>query len=146
VDPRDFLDTAKGLLKSDSPANCRSVFNRSYYAAYNVGVSLLEEAGIPIKKNASGHGELDKYLANCGINEIKEAQTKLSFLASQRIRADYRLNEKAVEKHTNAEKAFLSSKSIIEVFTQFDSNDGEEEIFRGVNAYNEKIKTASKHS
>lgn len=146
MNPRDFLDTAKELLEKDNPANCRSVFNRSYYAAYNVGVNLLEDAGITIKKNASGHGEVSKYLGNCGIREIKEAQSKLSILAGQRIKADYRLSEKVVEKSQNAEKALLTSGKIIEAFTIFSSNDGKEKIFQGVNAYNKTIKSASKHS
>jgi hypothetical protein len=146
VNPRDFLDTAKGLLEKDNPPNCRSVFNRSYYAAYNVGVNLLEDAGITIKKNATGHGEVNKYLGNCGIREIKEAQSRLSILASQRIRADYRLSEKPVEKLENAKKALLTSERIIDTFALFDSNDGKEKIFRGVNAYNEIIKSAGKHT
>ena len=143
MNPRDFLDTAKCLLETDTPANYRSIFNRSYYAAYNVGVNLLEDAGIAIKKNASGHGEVNNYLGNCGITEIKKAQSKLSSLASQRIKADYRLGEKAVEKHANAEKALLTAESIVEALSQFDSNDGKEKIRDAVNAYNEKIKSAS---
>jgi len=146
VDPRDFFDTAKGLLERDTPANCRSVFNRSYYAAYNVGVNLLEDAGITINKNAAGHGEISKYLGNCGIKEIKEAQSKLSMLAGQRIKADYRLGERTVESLENAKKALLTSERIIEALTQFDSNDGKEKILYGVNAYNEKIRSASKRS
>lgn len=143
MNPKDFLDTAKGLLERDNPANCRSVFNRSYYAAYNVGVNLLKDAGISIVKNASGHGEVTRYLGNCGIREIKEAQSKLLNLASQRIKADYRMDVKAVEKIENAKKALLISKMIIDVFAQFDSDDGKEKIRDAVNAYNEKIKSAS---
>jgi hypothetical protein len=143
VNPREFLETAKGLLKRDNPANCRSVFNRSYYAAYNVGVNLLRDAGIAVVKNASGHKEVGNYLGNCGIKEIIEAQSKLSILASQRIKADYRMGEKPVEKIENARKALMTSESIIKVFTQFDSNDGKEKICNAINAYNEKIRSAS---
>lgn len=146
MNPKDFLDTARGLLETDSPANCRTVFNRSYYAAYNVGVNLLENAGITIKKSAAGHGEINNYLGNCGIREIEEAQSKLSILASDRIKADYRLNEKAVEKPKNAEKALLRSEGIVEILALYDSNDGKEKILRGVDAYNETIKSASKRN
>ena len=145
MNPRDFLDTAKNLLERDNPANCRSVFNRSYYAAYNVGVNLLRDAGITVVKNASGHKEVGNYLGNCGIQEIIEAQSKLSTLASQRIRADYRLGVKAVEKLENAKKALLTSERIIEALELFDSNDGKTKLLSGVNAYIEKIKSASKH-
>ena len=145
MNPKDFLDTAKGLLERDNPANCRSVFNRSYYAAYNIGVNLLEDAGITIKKNSTGHGEVNNYLGNCGIREIEEAQSKLSALGSQRIKADYRLGEKAVEKPKNAQKALLRSERIIEALELFDSKDGKIELLSGVNAYIEKIKSASKH-
>jgi len=94
MDPKDFLKVAKNLLKNDSPANCRTVFNRSYYAAYNVGVDLLVDAGISITKNASGHGQVNNYLGNCGVRKIEEIQSKLTILANQRIKADYRLNER----------------------------------------------------
>ncbi len=146
MNPRDFLDTAKDLLEKDSPANCRSVFNRSYYAAYNVGVNLLEDAGVTITKNATGHGQVRNYLGNCGIREIKEAQSRLSMLASERNKADYRLKVKTVEKLENAKKALITSERIIDAFAQFDSNDGKEKIFRGVNDYNKTIRSAAKQT
>ena len=83
MNPRDFLDTAKDLLAKDGPANCRSVFNRSYYAAYNVGVNLLEDSGITITKNAKGHGQVRNYLGNCGIKEIEEAESWVKSLNIQ---------------------------------------------------------------
>lgn len=144
MNPRDFLNTAKGLLERDNPANCRSIFNRSYYAAYNVGVNLLKNAGIPINENATGHGQVKNYLGNCDIQEIKEAQSKLSSLSSQRIRADYRLCEKSVEKRANAEKALLTAESIIESLDKFDSNDGKQKIRDAVDIYNQKINAAAK--
>ena len=144
MDPRDFLKTAKNLLKNDRPANCRTVFNRSYYAAYNVGVDLLEDSGIRINKNATGHGQVNNYLGNCGVREIEEIQSKLTNLANQRIKADYRLSERTVEKIKNAEKAVMTSEDIIKTFELFYSNTGKKKISNGIKVYNQKIKTAGK--
>lgn len=144
MDPRNFLQTAKSLLKDDTPANCRTVFSRSYYAAYNIGVELLESAGITIAKNATGHGQVNNYLGNCGIKEVEEIQSKLTNLASQRIRADYRLDKKPVEKIDNAKKALITSEMIIKTLESYDSNSGKKRILDGIKDYDRKIKSASK--
>jgi len=135
MNPRDFLQIAKDLLKIDEPAKCRTAFNRSYYAAYNVGVYLLEEAGIRISKSYSGHHELNDRLGNCGIKMLEEAQSKLANLGSQRIKADYRMNDSRVEKINNAQKVIKTSENIIQVFDSYASNSGKKKIEEGVKKY-----------
>jgi len=135
MDPKDFLQIAKNLLKSDKPANCRTAFNRSYYAAYNVGVYLLEEAGIRIRKSYAGHRELNDYLGNCGIKMLEQAQSKLVNLGSQRIKADYRMDDSRVEKINNAQKAIKTSENIIQAFDSYASNSGKKKIAEGVKKY-----------
>ena len=105
MDPRDFVQIARDILGNNVPANCRTAFNRSYYAAYHVGVELIEEAGVKIDRNAQGHNQVTKYFNNCGVNDLVVAQQKLVNLYSDRIKADYRLNHKSVEKIANAKKA-----------------------------------------
>ena len=139
MDPRDFLQIARDILGNDKPANCRTAFNRSYYAAYHVGVELIEEAGVKIDRNAQGHNQVTRYFNNCGVNDLVVAQQKLVNLYSDRIKADYRLNHKSVEKIANAKKALKTSEDIIKTFDSFASNSEKQKIAKGINNYLNKI-------
>ena len=139
MDPRDFLQIASILLGNDEPANCRTAFNRSYYAAYHVGVELLEQAGVKISQSTEGHNQVKRYFNNCGVNDLVVAQQKLVNLYSDRIKADYRLNHKSVEKIANAKKALKTSENIIKTFDSFASKSQKQKIARGINNYLNKI-------
>ncbi len=144
MDPRNFLQVAKDLLKKDTPANCRSVFNRSYYSAYNVCVDLLKGVGIKVSESSAGHGQVNNYLGNCGIRVIEEAQSKLANLMSERIKADYKMNITTVEKNTNAQKATITAENIINTLDSYIESSGVEIFKEGVEAYIKKINSASK--
>lgn len=146
MDPKDFLTIAKDLLKKDEVVNYRTAFNRSYYAAYNMAVILLKKSGVNILENATGHGQVNKYLGNCGISDLKEAQSKLTNLNGDRIRADYRLKNKTVEKKTNAFKAVSNAESIIKTFDRHSSQEKRQKIAEGIKIYNNNISSASKSS
>jgi len=139
MDPIDFLSVAKDLLKKNKPIYCRTAINRSYYAAYNVAVNLLEKSDVIIPKSGTGHGVVGKYLGNCGIKALEEAQSKLSFLYSDRIKADHRLTNKAVEKKDNALKAVLNSEILIKTFDRYNSKEKRKKILEGIEIYNQKI-------
>lgn len=146
MDPREFIGTAKHLLEKSGAANCRTAFSRSYYAAYNVGVELLEGAGIRIKKTSMGHEEVSVYLNQCGINELAETQSKLGNLRTKRIKADYRLDDRGVESIKNAGHAIKRSEQIIRTLDSYSSNSWKKKIAEGVETYNNKIRSASKAS
>ena len=135
MEPREFFFIAKDLLRTKKPAYCRTAINRSYYAAYNVAVGLLEKSGVEVSKSAAGHGEVNKYLSNCGLRDIEEAQTKLTNLAGQRIKADYRLNDNFAEKAKNAEKAVRTAESILKTFDLHSSNSDTKTIANGILKY-----------
>lgn len=144
MDPRDFLQIARDILGNDKPANCRTAFNRSYYAAYHVGVELLEQAGVQISRSTQGHQQVKLYFNNCGVKVLEEAQQKLVNLYGDRIKADYRLNHKGVEKIVNAKKALKTSENIIKTFDSFTSNSEKKKIAKGIGNYLKKINSASK--
>jgi len=139
MDPIDFLIIGKDLLKKDKPVNCRTAINRSYYAAYNVAVNLLGKSGVIVPKSGAGHGKVGKCLGNCGIKSLEEAQSKLSNLYSDRIKADYRLTNKAVEKKANAFKAVFRSEELIKTFDKYNSKEKRKKISEGIKIYNQKI-------
>ncbi len=139
MDPIDFLSVAKDLLKKDKPIYCRTAINRSYYAAYNVAVNLLEKSDVFIPKSGPGHGVVGRYLGNCGIIALEETQSKLSFLYSDRIKADYMMTDKSVEKKDNALKAVLRSEIIIKTFDRYNSKEKRKKILEGIEIYNQKF-------
>jgi hypothetical protein len=143
MNPRDFLQTAKDLLKSDKPAACRTAFNRSYYAAYNVGVDLLEKSGHKVSRTAKAHNKVTTYLNNCAIQELVEAQQKLVNLYSDRIKADYQLWPSHVEKINNAKLAVKRAEIVIQTFDSYSSASARQRIAKGINSYKHKIKSVS---
>jgi len=139
MDPTDFLQIAKDLLRTNKAANCRTAFNRSYYAAYNVAVNLLEAADIRITRSSHGHEDVKRYLNNSGIQDLIEAQQKLVNLSNERIRADYRLKCKYVEKIDNAKKAVLRAEAIIQELNSHSSNSEKKKIKKAVDTYKQAV-------
>jgi len=144
MDPRDYLQIARNILKVDKPANCRTVFNRAYYAAYNVGFVYLKDADMPINTGPGGHGDVNNFFQNCGIGDLKVAYQKLLNLYSNRIHADYHLNKKKVEKIDNAKMALEQAKSIINITDLYFSGPERKKVVKGLNIYKQKISSASK--
>ena len=144
MNPRDYLHIARNILKVDKPANCRTVFNRAYYAAYNVGFVYLKNAGIPISTGPGGHGEVSYCFQNCGIQDLEVAYQKLSNLHSDRISADYYLNNRKVEKINNAKMALKKAESIIKTTDLYSSGSKRKKVVKGINIYKQKIASASK--
>ena len=138
MEGRNFIDTAKILLKKDSPANYRTAFSRAYYASYNTGVELFEKAGITIIEGPGGHEQVSRYLQNCGIQELAEVGSKIGTLYTDRIKADYRLNNNIVEKRINATLAVAMAETIINSLDLHFSNSATE-IRKGIEEYNDKI-------
>jgi uncharacterized protein (UPF0332 family) len=144
MNPRDYLQIARDILRVDKPANCRTVFNRAYYAAYNVGFVYLKSAGMPISEGPGGHGDVNNYFQNCGVEDLKVAYQKLSNLYSDRIHADYRLNKKNVERIDNAKMALKKAECIIKITDLYSSGAKRKKAIKGLNIYKQKISPASK--
>ena len=79
MEPQEFYDLALKLCKGKYPAEFRTAINRAYYFVYHSSVEFLEdlECGIRIPMSGSGHGEVLKYLGNCGDKGIIMASSQL---------------------------------------------------------------------
>jgi hypothetical protein len=98
MDPRDFHRLAKELCAGAAgPAELRCAVGRAYYASFNVAAAALGAWGFPITRNASGHGEVLRYLGNCGDPDLIAVGHKLAMLRSRRNAADYDLSAADVE-------------------------------------------------
>jgi uncharacterized protein (UPF0332 family) len=88
---KDFLQVAVQLASQASEPHWRSATSRAYYAAFHVAREALEQNGVHIPENATGHERVIRCLNNAQDIELAKAAANLGTLRSSRITADYRL-------------------------------------------------------
>jgi hypothetical protein len=67
MDAHDFLKLATELSRRGRAADLRSAVGRAYYAVFNVAAEMLRGWNIPVTRNASAHGEIQRYLDKSGM-------------------------------------------------------------------------------
>jgi hypothetical protein len=115
MDPRDFHSLAVRLCSAPtgSPAEFRTAIGRSYYAVFNVAADHLRQQGFSIGKGAAAHGEVQKCLMNSADPAVIAVGTELSFLHTNRNRADYHLAPSDVDKGVNARRIVNNAGRVI---------------------------------
>jgi uncharacterized protein (UPF0332 family) len=124
VDPRDFLTLAKKLIEEPdpSPAKCRTVIGRSYYAAFNVVAALVAELRIPLDKNKESHKQVMDLVVESKDGKLKTACDSLARQKIVRKHADYDMDNEEVGTVLKAARALLFAQSVIETVDQVRSN------------------------
>ena len=104
MNPKEFQYLASGLVEKNGafPSEYRTAISRSYYAVYNIGISLLNEMGFTIPKRIDAHVLMRRHFNNSGNIELIEAAEKINNLKTKRKHADYDLDRPDVEKKHNA--------------------------------------------
>jgi len=97
TDPHAIQRLAVELSRRSQPAELWAAVGRCYYAAFNVAAEMLRGWGITITRNASGHGEVLRYLGNSNDAELVAAAYDLGILRGRRNSADYDLAAADVE-------------------------------------------------
>jgi hypothetical protein len=115
MDPRDFLSVAAKLVAgpNPSPADCRTVIGRSYYAALNVVAAIVDELNIPRDKSKESHKEVTDLVANSHDRNLKAACDSIANQKMLRNRADYDMSNRDVETVQKASMALLLAKDAI---------------------------------
>lgn len=102
----DILNLADGIARVASlgteEARSRSAVSRAYYSAFHFAKGFLEEFEIRISKGPSGHGEIYRYLFNCGFPAAQAAARLLDALRRDRNEADYDLDVRHFERCESA--------------------------------------------
>ena len=125
MNPELFLSMAQTLKSTAGrPEFYRTAIGRAYYAAYNVGIQVLDSFGIRLKSGPGGHGELQQCLGACGDSDCVRISDRLRTLHSRRIRADYRMNDGPSETPDEAEAACLDALQIVKVLKSLRDEDG----------------------
>ena len=139
MNPRDFLKVATKLSKSDTTAEYRTAISRAYYAAYNVGVELLEGMGCPISKSAVGHEQLSSNFNNSEDIELSKISTQLNDLRSKRNIADYRLERTEIENQKNSQAIVMQAEKMIKFLDRSITGPRRDKIAKSINEYRKRI-------
>ena len=90
----DFIDFA-GRVAALSEAGSRSAVSRAYYGAFHLAIELLRELGCKLAARES-HGFVSILFENAGVEDARNAGRLLAALRSDRVAADYSLDDKQV--------------------------------------------------
>lgn len=114
MDPREFLNLATELVvvRKAGAAHFRGAIGRAYYATLNRVTQILGDLGFPAAVGPQVHGNAVRLLQQSGDNALQIVGGLLSDLHGDRIKADYDLERKDVEKMTAAQSAVETAVSI----------------------------------
>lgn len=121
MDPRDFYALAERMAaQADAgAAEYRTVINRAYYAAYNVGVEYLRRYDVQIPYDVKSHADLRNLMKASDHPLLKRAGQNLLDLYRLRERADYRMEAADVEGPSSANRALTMAKAVIDCLQGF---------------------------
>ena len=143
MNPRDYHILATELAEGTRVVDFRSAINRAYYATYNVGVEILEGMGFKIDEGPQGHRQVQRRFNNCGADKLIRVASKLSDLYSSRIDADYRLENRVVERKKNAVAWVELSGQLIESIDNFCTGNNRGQIIASISNYLDKFPEGS---
>ncbi|MCG2659468.1 MAG: hypothetical protein L6437_04380 [Kiritimatiellae bacterium] len=114
---KSFFVLAQQLATQQTDkAALRSAVSRAYYGAFNYGRHLLRRLGFKHIADGGDHGIVWRFFQNCGERDIAIAGQNLANLQSDRVKADYKLNNPIFDNPNNVQLRILSAKSIIAEF------------------------------
>jgi uncharacterized protein (UPF0332 family) len=102
----DFISLAGKLVVhpslGDDEARFRTAVSRAYYGAFHLAASLLAEWGIRVRRNAYGHQDVYSCFCDADHPEARNIASLLDDLRTERIKADYRMDDHRFETPANA--------------------------------------------
>lgn len=133
MNPREFLDLARLLaIGTPKPAYLRTATSRAYYSAHHVGAATLVRMGCKISAGPSGHGDVWKRLQQSGDEELTVGGSLLADLYTNRIKADYRLEDRRAENQTNVRGHIELAKKIVEAIERSCSGPKRQDIINAI--------------
>ncbi|MFM9963756.1 MAG: hypothetical protein ACKV2Q_21310 [Planctomycetaceae bacterium] len=88
----DFIILAGKLATSTDEASLRSAVSRAYYGAFHLAFQFLGDIERPVPQNAIAHVYVARQLQCSGHPDAFRAGSLLGDLHTERIKADYRLD------------------------------------------------------
>ena len=92
----DFINLAGKLATSRDEASLRSAVSRAYYGAFHLVLAFLEDIERTVPRNANAHVQVARKLQSAGQSDAYRAGSLLRDLHTERIKADYRLDNRRI--------------------------------------------------
>ena len=89
----EFINLAGKLATSADEAAHRSAVSRAYYGAFHLASAYLDEIERSVPRNSNAHVQIARKLQSAGQADAIRAGSLLGDLHSDRIKADYRLDD-----------------------------------------------------
>ena len=133
MNPKDFLEVARKLLadKQPSPDCCRAAIGRSYYAAFNVALELVNELGIPLDKGKNSHDAVIEVIIVSEDRDLKAICENLKARKRLRTLADYNMNDKTVETQQKAGQELVLAERLIKQIEDVRKNESKWTVASG---------------
>jgi hypothetical protein len=139
MEGKEFLTVAQKLVQVRTEAAIRSAYSRAYYGIFNTGLKLLSDLGFILPKDASSHELLYQRLNNCGISDIKDLANRLKALRLKRVSADYDMENRDFQVHTECEFAIARAKLAIAQLEGCHQQPLRNQLKDGIQEYERKI-------
>jgi uncharacterized protein (UPF0332 family) len=137
----DFIATASRWAANPaaSEAAFRSAVSRAYYGAFHLGMDLLNLLGLDIPKGANCHGLVRTFLLESGHAQAVEAGRLLKDLHADRIKADYRLDNRDAATHAAALLAVETATDTMSLIGTCSKEPDRTQIKTGIENYKRKL-------
>jgi hypothetical protein len=125
MDPTDFYHLGLRIIGSrpaPDPASCRTAIGRAYYAALNRVDQAFAGWGVSCGRGPQKHGLAVKFLHATNDPDLMAASKNLNDRKALRNRADYDMNDAAVERTSQARDALDLSRRVMD-YLQVVDND-----------------------
>ena len=139
MNPKEFQYFASGLVEHGVFASeFRTAISRSYYAVYNLGISLLKEMDFIIPVDSNAHKAVYYHFNNSGDSLLIEVATKIDDLRTKRNHADYDLDRPYVEKKQNAKAIVHSADRLIQTMEKQCTGKNRSQIIKSIQDWRKK--------
>jgi hypothetical protein len=118
------------------PAEYPSALSRAYYGAFHIVLSFLADLQV---KTTKDHGDICRCLSESREPDAIEAGRKLTDLQSQRVKADYRLDDLKIERQPAAQLGLERAHEIRSLLERGRTEPARSTAKAGIEAYRQRI-------
>lgn len=141
MEPIQFLDIAKKLMKVPAEAAYRSAVSRAYYATFHAASAFLANLGFRASSGPQAHGEVQARLNNCGNEDGVQIARWLRELHGHRIEADYELTSAMFKAQFKPASWVLLAEQALQTLNTLSASPNLcDQIRKGIRVYEEKLK------
>ncbi len=140
MDPKDFLDLAQNLSRTNNEASLRTCISRSYYALFNLMAQFINKEVEKLSHSAEDHEKVYRYFNNCGLPNVAIIASDLNDLRDGRNDSDYKLNLRFDS--NEATLMYFKARTAFNSFVSFAQNSSDcKNMVAGIKLYKTKINT-----